>query len=35
MKTKWDYSDRAATYDKRANYSNLAINQLLENLKDF
>ena len=33
MKTKWDYSDRAATYDKRANYSNLAINQLLENLK--
>lgn len=29
MKTDWDYSERAATYDKRADYSNEAIDDLL------
>ena len=33
MKTNWDYTKRAATYDKRANYSEVAINKLLKNLK--
>ena len=28
MKTDWDYSERAATYDKRADYSNEAIDDL-------
>lgn len=30
MKTKWDYSDKAATYDKRADYSSEAIDELLD-----
>ncbi len=30
MKTKWDYSARAATYDKRADYSSEAIDELLD-----
>ena len=25
MKTQWDYTDRAHTYDKRADYSGTAI----------
>ena len=33
MKTEWDYTQRAATYDKRANYSDNAINDLLVSLK--
>lgn len=30
MKTEWDYSERAHTYDKRADYSQKAINKLLQ-----
>ena len=30
MKTEWDYTDRAHTYDKRADYSNKAIEKLLK-----
>ena len=30
MKTIWDYSDRAYTYDKRADYSAFAINSLIQ-----
>lgn len=30
MKTEWDYTDRAHTYDKRANYSDPAIQRLLD-----
>ena len=33
MKTEWDYSDCASTYDKRPDYSESAINQLLECLR--
>ena len=33
MKTQWDYSDRAHTYDKRADYSEIAINRLLRQTK--
>ena len=29
MKSNWDYSDRAASYDKRADYSSEAIEALL------
>ena len=29
MKTEWDYSDRASTYDKRADYSKNAIEKLI------
>ena len=35
MKTDWDYSERAATYDKRADYSNEAIDDLLNILDWF
>ena len=30
MKTEWDYTDRAHTYDKRADYSDKAITKLLK-----
>ena len=30
MKTDWDYTDRASTYDKRADYSHKAVNELLQ-----
>ena len=30
METIWDYSDRAYTYDKRADYSDAALSQLIE-----
>ncbi len=32
MKTMWDYSDRANTYDKRADYSYAAVKQLLDQI---
>ena len=30
MKTDWNYTDRASTYDKRADYSHKAVNELLQ-----
>ena len=30
MKTEWDYTDRAHTYDMRADYSQKAVNELLQ-----
>ncbi len=32
MKTEWDYTDRAHTYDQRADYSDNAINNLLNQI---
>ena len=32
METIWDYSDRAYTYDKRADYSDAALSQLIETI---
>ena len=32
MQTQWDYSERAATYDKRADYSEEAVARLLESI---
>ena len=32
MKTNWDYTDRAHTYDKRADYSGEAIQSLIEKI---
>ena len=33
METEWDYSDRASTYDKRADYSGKAIEKLITQTK--
>ena len=33
MKTEWDYSERAHTYDMRADYSQKAVNKLLQTTK--
>ena len=33
MKTEWDYSDRARTYDKRADYSESLIKNLLAQIE--
>ncbi|MEE2745408.1 MAG: class I SAM-dependent methyltransferase [Pseudomonadota bacterium] len=33
MKTEWDYSERAANYDKRADYSEEALSELIKKLK--
>ena len=33
METEWDYSDRASTYDKRADYSEKAIEKLITQTK--
>ena len=30
MKTEWDYTDRAHTYDKRADYSKSAVSKLIQ-----
>ncbi len=35
MKTEWDYSDRAKTYDKRADYNENAIKNLLDQIQLF
>ena len=32
MQTLWDYSERAATYDKRADYSEEAVASLLDSI---
>ena len=32
MKTNWDYTERAHTYDDRAEYSSKAVSNLLRNI---